>query len=241
MAMGLCFSCFSDGESAVCEAESRSLPRCEPRPADDHQHTSDGQVPQRSISNSSHSRGLRLIVPPNLVRRDSIDRAMATNPSCGPEDSPTWIEASPLSTKLAFHRDADPDGSKGLEHKDIEKYKQNRSGTAIWEPLGQSKSSCIWDETMVQNMSSGLIVIEARRRVRKYYKEQYDAVRKDLDDDLAARKCGLPDIARRMMGDKEWRKKTAEAIRLTESIAEKKDEATRRVMSILDSRLKEKR
>ncbi|KAK8030456.1 hypothetical protein PG990_000190 [Apiospora arundinis] len=235
------------GGSPVYELGSGSEPR---DAAGGHSHARDGRELGRMTSNSSslrsnRPRGPRLIVPPNVMTRDHIDRAMAINPGCGPEDSPTWYAASPTSTSLAFYRIGDPDGAVGRENAKIREIAD--AGKILGQELGKSRHRCIWTESMVDHMSSGLVVIEARRRIRKAYQAKHDVLTKELEADVAAQKSGGP--TGHFLTPIKRQEKTKEAEMLhnmiedgfaesksVKNLAKDKDEAMRRAMQILEPR-----
>ncbi|KAK7910740.1 hypothetical protein PG985_013221 [Apiospora marii] len=172
---------------------------------------------------------------------DEIGRAMATNTECRDEDSPTWPNLSPLSASLAAWRY--PSGSESYEERNERENKlvqsidsghcphQGKPGTC--EPLGPTPYECVWSAEKIAHMTSGEVMIEARRRVRKWYTARYEAIRAELaaDKDTSPEKADYR--AQREQQAAELKKKIDAGLEM------QKDEAMRRVMPILAHRWKE--
>ncbi|KAK8047844.1 hypothetical protein PG996_015908 [Apiospora saccharicola] len=171
---------------------------------------------------------------------DEISRAMATNPKCNFEDSPTWPNLSPVSQHLAAWRE--PAGSETWderakrEDRDVRKIDQGSSiyheRKAGWNgPLGESDNTGVWTPELIANSTSGEVIIEARRRVRIWFK----AYREKILADLRAADPGRdkPEfIAQRQELAEELQRK------IDANLEKEKDEAMRRVMPLLAPRWK---
>lgn len=160
------FSSLSKGHAVSCPAKEKA--------------------PGRPASSCCEGQPLpRLMIPENVKVRDDIDRAMATNPDCDPDDSPTWGKQSAFSVSLSW------DGANGV--KEVEDLINGTTWSATGSRLGKSPRPCVWTEGMVERFEAAYVVYEARRRVRRWYNDKYVRLQDEVDRELAEHLARHPD------------------------------------------------
>ncbi|KAK8135490.1 hypothetical protein PG984_003430 [Apiospora sp. TS-2023a] len=200
--------------------------------------TSDGGSPPRTPPPRPR---LYVVTCAKKATADEINWAMATNPECNFEDSPTYpMTLSPVSERLAAWRE--PAGSETWEERskredrDVRKIDQGTSiyheRKAAWnKPLGASDNTCVWTPELIANLTSGEVIIEARRRVRIWFEAYHEKILADLNAADPGR--DKPEfIAQRQELAEELQKK------IDANLEKEKDEAMRRVMPLLAPRWK---
>ncbi|KAK8066902.1 hypothetical protein PG997_013649 [Apiospora hydei] len=112
-------------------------------------------------------------------------------------------------------------------------------------PLGDSQRKCVWTEAFVKGMTSGEVIIEARRRVRKFYAARLADRQRKLDAYPASQQSKPTHLP--ISEAQEWEKMKRDAQHLRaeiEALGERinsglhleKDEAMKRVMPLLRER-----
>ncbi|KAK8041433.1 hypothetical protein PG994_014440 [Apiospora phragmitis] len=206
-------------------------------------HNRQGQKPSRPATSNAHGQRTldrlpRLRVPSGVAMEgmDSVEKAMARNPECADEDSPTWLHLRARNQR---------------ENKDVRSIDEGyniHGPTHTGVPLERTDRECVWTTEMIQDMTSGHVIIEARRRVRKYYTERLERLQGELNAILAARQTQPTHIPISEAQKWEQMKRKADGLhaeiealrnRIDGGLHAEKDEAMKRVMPLLSPRWKE--
>ncbi|KAK7965900.1 uncharacterized protein PG986_000177 [Apiospora aurea] len=222
-------------------------------------HSRHEQKPSQPSTNSSPAKTSRPRLPRLRVpsgagvgtekeKKDSITLAMEIDPGCADEESPTWIRLSPLSNSLAAVRFWDRQEREEKENKDVQNIDRGLNihcSTPTGLPLGDSQRKCVWTEAFVKGMTSGQVIIEARRRVRKFYIARLEGRQRKLDANPTSRQSKPTHLPISEAQEWEKMKRDAEHLRVEiEALSERidsglhleKDEAMRRVVPLLRER-----
>lgn len=241
------------GSSKAERAEDWELPTRAVGPPSHNRD--DGQKPSEPSTSTCRSPKdlprrptLRVVTGPDMGTMDEIGLAMSMGLKWDDEDSPTWRNPSPLSQYLAAWRN--PCDTESIERRTERENWAVRSidiGDCIFRegytgkpmPLGRSVNACVWDKETIEGMSSGHVVIEARRRVRKWHPERLDAIIEELRADRAERQAQqqnfIPEKEAEYLLERE--RQAAELRRkIDRGLKKEKDEAMRRVMPLLAPR-----
>ncbi|KAK8017400.1 hypothetical protein PG993_013726 [Apiospora rasikravindrae] len=238
-----------------CSSKEERVPDWEPAPRSVAPPRS-RQVQRSSqpTTNNSHAprsrpRLPRLRVPSGVStekkkKKDSVTLAMEIDPGCVDEESPTWIELSPLSNSLGTWRSWDRQEREEKENKDVKNIDRGLNihcSTPTGRLLGDSRHPCVWNAEFVRGMTSGEVVIEARRRVRKFNSPELEDYKQQLDANPASQQSQPGHLP--LKEAQEWEKLKREAEKLQDEIEaleiridKQKDEAMRRVMPLLRDR-----